>query len=256
MRVALIQMDLAWEDAAANHTRAERRLREAAALGARLAILPEMFCSGFTMATERCAEAEGGPTEAFLREAAEGLGMHVLAGVPEVPGPRNAAVLASPDGTVRRYHKVHLFSFGEEHEHYIPGDVIPTWDVEGLRVTPLVCYDLRFPEPFRAAAADTDAFVVIASWPERRAAHWRTLLRARAIENQAYVLGVNRVGEGGGLAYRGDSAAIEPWGEALVEAATREAVLVAEIDPAVVRAARETFPALRDRRDGAWRRAT
>lgn len=253
MRVALIQLDLAWEDAAANHARADRRLREAAAMGARLAVLPEMFCSGFTM-NPACAEPEGGPTETFLREAAEGYGMHILAGVPEVPGPRNAAVLASPDGTVRRYHKIHLFSYGAETSHYVPGEALPTWEIEGVRITPLVCYDLRFPEPFRAAAADTDAFVVIASWPEPRAAHWQTLLRARAIENQAWVLGVNRVGSGGGLAYRGDSVAVDPLGRAVAEAAHAETVLVADVTPESVRAWRETFPALRDRRDGTWHR--
>lgn len=254
MRVALIQMDLAWEDAAENHRRAERRLQEAAALGARLAILPEMFCSGFTMDTAKCAEPEGGPTETWLADVAEGLGMHVLAGIPELPGPRNVAALASPDRSIRRYAKIHPFSFGDENRHYVPGESVVTWDVEGVRVTPFICYDLRFPEPFRAAAADTDAFVVIASWPERRAAHWRALLRARAIENQAWVLGVNRVGTGGGLGYRGDSAAIDVWGDAQVEAAVGEAVLVCDVDPAGVAEARRTFPPLRDRRDGAWTR--
>jgi predicted amidohydrolase len=248
VRIALIQLDLAWEDAPANHQRADRRLREAAALGARLAILPEMFSAGFSMATEKVAEPEGGPSETFLRDTAEGLGMWILGGIPEVPGPRNVAVLVSPDGVVHRYTKIHPFSFGDENRHYVPGDRVATWDVEGLRITPLICYDLRFPEPFRLAADDTDAYVVIASWPERRRAHWSTLLRARAIENQAYVLGVNRVGEGGGLSYSGQSVAVDPWGDALVEGAKQEAVLVADIDPAVVAEARRTFPPLRDRR--------
>lgn len=248
MRVALIQLDLAWEDAAANHTRAERRLREAAALGARLAILPEMFCSGFSMNTAAVAEPEEGPTESFLREAADGLGMWILAGVPELPGPRNVAVLVAPDGSIRRYTKLHPFSFGEENQHYVAGDRVARWEVEGLRITPFICYDLRFPEPFRAAADDTDAYVVIASWPERRRAHWSTLLRARAIENQSFVLGVNRVGSGGGLAYAGDSVAVDPWGEALVEARAQEAVLVCEVDPDAVAEARRTFPPLRDRK--------
>lgn len=248
MRVALIQLDLAWEDAPANHTRADRRLREAAALGARLAILPEMFCSGFSMDPGKVAEPEEGPTESFLRETAEGLGMWILAGIPEVPGPRNVAALVSPDGRVQRYTKIHPFSFGEENRHYVAGDRVARWEVEGLRVTPFICYDLRFPEPFRATADDTDAYVVIASWPERRRTHWSTLLRARAIENQAFVLGVNRVGTGGGLGYAGDSVAVDPWGEAIVQAATQETVLVCDIDPAVVAESRKTFPPLKDRK--------
>lgn len=247
MRVALIQLDLAWEDAAANHVRADRRLREAAACGARLAILPEMFCSGFTM-NPSCAEAEGGPTETFLRSTAEGLGMWILAGLPMTPGPRNVAALVSPDGEVRRYTKIHPFSFSDENQHYQAGDQVERWTVEGLRVTPFICYDLRFPEPFRATADDTDLYVVIASWPERRRAHWSTLLRARAIENQAFVAGVNRVGSGGGLAYAGASVLVDPWGEALVEGAGQELTLVAEVEPRVVSDARAAFPPLRDRK--------
>ena len=248
MRVALIQLDLAWEDAAENHTRADRRLREAAAMGARLAVLPEMFSSGFSMNPGKVAEAEGGPTETFLRETAEGLGMWIIAGIPALPGPRNVAALVSPDGTIQRYTKIHPFSFGDENQHYVAGDRVARWEVEGLRITPFICYDLRFPEPFRATADDTDAYVVIANWPEARRAHWSTLVRARAIENQAFVLGVNRVGAGGGLTYSGQSVVVDPWGEALVEASRQEAVLVAEIAPGAVADARARFPPLRDRK--------
>ena len=119
-----------------------------------------------------------------------------------------------------------------------------TVPIEGVRVTPFVCYDLRFPEPFRLRRRDTDLFAVVANWPEARREHWRTLLRARAIENQCYVAGVNRVGEGGGLHYAGDSAVVSPWGEVLVEGGPEEAVLFADVDPAVVRDARAKFPAL------------
>lgn len=248
MRVALIQLDLAWEDAAENHTRADRRLREAAAMGARLAVLPEMFSSGFSMNPGKVAEPEGGPTETFLRETAEGLGMWIVAGIPALPGPRNVAALVSPDGTIQRYTKIHPFSFGDENRHYVAGDRVARWEVEGLRITPFICYDLRFPEPFRATADDTDAYVVIANWPEARRAHWSTLVRARAIENQAFVVGVNRVGAGGGLTYSGQSVVVDPWGEALVEASRQEAVLVAEIAPGVVADARARFPPLRDRK--------
>jgi predicted amidohydrolase len=123
-----------------------------------------------------------------------------------------------------------------------------------VRVTPFVCYDLRFPEPFRTAAADTDVYAVVANWPDERREHWRTLLRARAIENQAYVVGVNRVGDGGRLHYAGDSAAISPLGEVLAEGDDRERVLFADIDPATVARLRSRFPALDDRRPEAYRR--
>jgi predicted amidohydrolase len=104
-----------------------------------------------------------------------------------------------------------------------------TWNVNGIRVTPLVCYDLRFPEPFRVAAPETDLYIVIANWPDKRRAHWQTLLRARAIENVAYVAGVNRVGDGDGHHYAGDSALISPWGETIVSAAEEETVLLANV---------------------------
>jgi predicted amidohydrolase len=256
MRVALLQMDLAWEDVAENHRRAARLLVQAKEGGATLAVLPEMFSTGFSMDAARIAQAPGGESEQFLREQARALGMWILASVPERgdPTPRNMAMLASPDGGVVKYAKIHPFSFAGEDRVYTAGDRVVTADVDGVRVTPLVCYDLRFPEPFRTAAAETDLFLVVANWPDQRREHWRTLLRARAIENQAYVVGVNRAGTGNGLQYAGDSAAIAPLGETLAEADAREQVLFADVDPEVVRKLRARFPALQDRRPSAYRR--
>ena len=256
MKVALVQLDIAWEDVPANHARAARLLDEAAALGARLAILPEMFATGFSMDGRRIAQPEGGRTETFLRERASALGLHLLAGVAEAaePLPENRALLVSPDGSVRRYTKIHPFSFAGEEKVMGSGGEVATWDVEGLRVTPLVCYDLRFPEPFRLAAEETDLYAVIANWPERRRHHWKLHLRARAVENLAFVAGVNRVGEGDGLRYLGDSALVGPWGETVLSAAEQEAVLVADVSPVVVSEARRKFPVLADRRPGSYRR--
>lgn len=256
LRVALGQVDITWHDRAGNLDRAETLVARAAAQGARLVVLPEMFAVGFTMDAAQ-ADAHEGPTAAWARNVAARHDVTLLVGIPELPAetvpgdaarPHNVALLVRPDGTTARYAKTHLFSFSAENDHYRPGDRVVTWDVEGVRITPLICYDLRFPEPFRLAADDTDLFVVIASWPERRAAHWRLLLRARAVENQAWVAGVNRVGTGDGLAYRGDSALVDPWGEVRIEAAMQEALLLVDLDTEVVRAARESFPPLRDRR--------
>jgi predicted amidohydrolase len=249
-------MDLAWEDVAENHRRARQRLEEASRSGARLALLPEMFCTGFSMESDRIAQPPGGPSETFLRATAKELGLSILASVPEAgqPRPRNMAILAGPDGALTRYAKIHPFTFGGEDRVYTGGDRVVTVPVDGVRVTPFVCYDLRFPEPFRLAADDTDLFALVANWPEARREHWRTLLRARAIENLCYVAGVNRVGEGGGLRYAGGSAVVSPWGEVLVEGAADQAILVCEVDPAVVRDARAKFPALCDRRPEAYRR--
>jgi len=249
-------MDLAWEDVAENHRRAAGHLRAAKEGGAALAILPEMFSTGFSMDAARIAQPPGGPSETFLREEARQLGLWVLASVPEAgePAPRNMAMLVSPAGDVVRYAKIHPFSYAGEDRVYAAGERVVTAEVEGVRVTPFVCYDLRFPEPFRTAAADTDLFTVVANWPDQRREHWRTLLRARAIENQAYVVGVNRAGNGNGLHYAGDSAAIAPLGETIVEADDREQVVFSDVDPEVVKKLRARFPALADRRPEAYRR--
>jgi omega-amidase len=256
MRLALLQMDLEWEDVAANHRRARRLLEKAKAEGARLAILPEMFSTGFSMRPEKIAQEPGGPSETFLRDAARELGLWIVASIPEAgePRPRNVALVVSPEGSVTRYAKIHPFSFGGEHLHYVGGERVVTVPIDGVRVTPFVCYDLRFPEPFRVAAAETDLFVVVANWPDQRRDHWRTLLRARAIENQAFVAAVNRVGDGDGLHYAGDSAAVEPLGETLAEGDDQERVLVADVDPERVAKLRARFPALEDRRPEAYRR--
>jgi predicted amidohydrolase len=157
-------------------------------------------------------------------------------------------VLAGPDGTVHGYDKIHPFSYAAEHDHYAAGEGAVTVDVEGVRVTPFVCYDLRFADVFWAAAASTDVYVVVANWPEGRRLHWQVLLQARAIENQAYVVGVNRVGTGDGLDYAGDTRVVAPDGEVLGAAARGESMVLADLDPAVVADVRERYPFLRDRR--------
>ncbi|MGE5277855.1 MAG: carbon-nitrogen family hydrolase [Acidobacteriota bacterium] len=255
MRVALLQLDIVWEDWAASHARAGRLLEEAAGGGARLAVLPEMFSTGFSMRPERVAQPPGGPSETFLRERARELGLWIIASVPEARDgrPRNVALVVPPAGEVSRYAKIHPFSFAGEDRQYEAGEGIVTVSIEGTRVTPFICYDLRFPEPFRLAADSTDLYVVVSNWPERRKSHLRVLLEARAIENQAYVVGVNRTGEGDGVRYVGNSVAFSPWGEVLAEAGEEEKVHFCEVDAAVVARARETFPALRDRRPEAYR---
>jgi predicted amidohydrolase len=256
MRAALIQLDIAWENPTANHTRAAQLLSRAAEAGADLAILPEMFATGFSMNAAKIAQPHGGPTEQWLRGMARGLSLHLLAGVAETatPLPVNDALLVTPEGGVSRYSKIHPFSLADEDKVFGGGRGVVTWEVAGVRITPQVCYDLRFPEPFRLAAEDTDVFVVIANWPERRRSHWQTLLRARAIENLAYVLGVNRVGDGDNVHYAGDSAAISPWGETLASAAEIETVLIVDVDPKAVADARGRFTALADRRPSTYKR--
>jgi len=252
MKVAGIQSEIVWEEPEANFRRLSPWLGAARTAGAHLVILPEMFSCGFTMASERVAEPPGGPSTRFLKEQAAELKLWICGSLPERPEgaelPYNTLVLAGPGGELYRYRKIHPFSFAGEDEHYLAGEHYLTVTLEGVRLTFFICYDLRFADEFWACAPDTDAYIVVANWPEPRRHHWRGLLAARAIENQAYVVGINRVGDGGGLHYTGDSQIIDPMGEILATGAHGETLLLADLFPAVVAETRRKFPFLQDRR--------
>lgn len=259
MRVAVVQHDPVWEDAAATRAALDPVVAAAVAGGARLVVLPEMFAVGFSMRTDVTAEPEDGPTATWLRDTARTHGVWLLGTLPERrpddERPRNSCHVVDPDGTlVARYDKVHRFGYAGEDEHVAPQQLPPgggtvTVDVEGLRVTPIICYDLRFADLTWAAAQDTDCYVVPASWPAPRREHWRTLLRARAVENQAWVVGANRVGaDGNGLEHAGDSVVVDPLGRVHAEAAHAPTTLHADVDPATVAEVRGQLPFLRDRR--------
>lgn len=258
MKVAAIQHDIVWEDKQANLAQVRERIAEAAGAGARLIALTELFATGFTMNSTEHAEGHDGPTTKFLRDTARDLGVWVGGSIiqrhPSVRLPYNQFILAGPDGQVHRYAKLHPFSYAGEHQHYSAGQQTVTVDVEGLRVSLFVCYDLRFANVFWAAALDTDCYLIVANWPAPRREHWRCLLNARAIENQAFVVGVNRVGSGGGNDYAGDSLMVDPMGRILADGVAEPGqpatgqILYAEVDPATVARTRAEFPFLADRR--------
>ena len=252
MRIAAVQHDIVWEDREANFDRLAPLVAGAAGLGAGLVLLTETFSTGFSM-TPGIGEPEDGPSAQFLRAMAAEHGVWVGGSCPEIasdgPLPFNSFVLAGPDGTAHRYRKLHPFTHAGEHERFRAGTAPLTVEVDGLRVTLFVCYDLRFADVFWRAAPDTDVYLVPANWPSPRREHWRTLLRARAIENQAYVVGVNRVGTAGdGTEHVGDSRIVSPTGELLATAAGVETVLLADVDAAEVAATRDRFRFLPDRR--------
>lgn len=249
------QYDIAWEDRAANFERIRALLLDAGVKiePGSLVVLPEMFATGFSM--DVTVTAEGDPSEslAFLRTLARETKATVLGGlVTRSPASgglgRNELRVIGPDGVeVVRYQKVRTFRYTREFDHYERGAEIVTFDWAGLTVCPLICYDLRFPELFRRGAAKgAEVFVVIASWPAVRADHWVTLLRARAIENQAWVVGVNRTGRDPNWVYPGRSVVIDPHGAIVADAGAEPGQVVAEIDPATVRGWRAEFPALKD----------
>ena len=250
MKITAIQTDIVWENPGANFEKVVPLLDRAAEAGTRLAILPEMFATGFTMDAIGAARHDKMISE-FLAVQARRLDLWIAAGLvePNDPRPRNCCVMVDPEGVERlRYRKIHPFTLAGEHRHYDAGNELSTVQVDELSVTPLVCYDLRFPEPFRAAAKRTDLYLVMANWPDRRIFAWSTLLRARAIENLAYVAGVNRVGLGDGLVYPGASALVDPLGETLAEAGADEGLITAEIDKDRIREVRKGLSFLEDRR--------
>jgi predicted amidohydrolase len=228
-------------------------VRAAVAAGAELVALTEMYSTGFTMASDRVAEPPGGVSAVFLAEMAARHGVWLAASIPTAdatrPRPVNRLVLVGPRGEHHEYDKLHPFSFAGEHESYAAGVELVTVDLGGVRLSPFVCYDLRFADEFWAVAPGTDCYLVVANWPASRRHHWRSLLVARAIENQAYVVGVNRVGaDGNGLAYAGDSMIIDPLGEVLASASEVETIVLADVDPRVVTDVRARFPFMADRR--------
>jgi predicted amidohydrolase len=261
LRLAAVQHDIVWNDRDANFDRLAPKIAGAVASGAGLVLLTETFSTGFGFGQPGFeSEPTGGVSSQFLSAQAARHGVWVGGSCPEIhpdapaddQRPSNCFVLAGPDGTQHRYRKIHPFSHAGEERFVRAGTELVTVDVAGFRVSMFVCYDLRFADEFWQLAHDTDLYLVPANWPEKRRDNWSTLLSARAIENQAYVVGCNRVGtaggEGGTLAYSGDSRIVDPTGELLATGSRGETVLLADLSTEHVAGTREHFRFLPDRR--------
>lgn len=251
MHVIGCQLDIAWHDKPANHAKVRTLLERAHPPRDALVVLPEMFATGFSMNVAAIADDQSRETTTFLSSLAKEFQIHVLAGIvtsaPAGKGRNEAVAFDSGGREIGRYCKMHPFTFGGEREHYAAGDAPVLFQCGEFLVAPFVCYDLRFPEAFRAAVRQgAQLFVVIANWPAPRAEHWTTLLRARAIENQACVVGVNRCGRDPENQYAGGSLIVGPRGEVLAEAGDSEGTVSAELDLPALLAYRREFPALSD----------
>lgn len=244
LQLALIQSELDWHDAAANHARFAALLDQAR--GADLVILPEMFTTGFSMHSAELAEPEDGPTRAWLLEQARHINAVITGSliVQATDGSyRNRLLWARPDGSLAHYDKRHLFRMAGEHKHYAAGDEQVVLEVKGWRVRPLICYDLRFPVWSRDPE-NTDLLLYTANWPAARRHHWNRLLPARAIENLCYVAAVNRIGnDAKGHAYSGDSQVLDFQGEALLAPGEAGGVFQVRLSAGELAAYRERFPA-------------
>ncbi|MCE7068891.1 amidohydrolase [Dyadobacter sp. CY327] len=251
LSVALIQTDLFWENTTANLATLEEKIATLSG-PVDIIVLPEMFNSGFTMNTA-AAEPMNFTTTRWMKQMAAQANALVIGSfaVKEEGRFYNRLMCVAPDGSYVFNDKKHLFSFGNEHLTYTPGKSRLIINYKSWKVCPLVCYDLRFPVWSRNSASDPyDILIYIANWPARRAHAWNTLLKARAIENQSYVVGVNRVGsDANGLTYQGDSVALDYLGEPLSMLANAETEKIVTFHKGDLDAYRVAFPALNDADD-------
>jgi omega-amidase len=213
LRITLVQTELTWHDPAANRSMLDEKLRPLAGT-TDLVVLPEMFTTGFTMAPEQAAEVSNGLSVDWLREKARELNAVITGSIATRDGDYfyNRLTWMRPDGTSESYNKRHLFRMAREQDHYTPGATRLLVALNGWRICPMICYDLRFPVWSRNRN-DYDVLLYVANWPARRSYAWQALLKARAIENLSYCIGVNRVGaDGNGVGHTGDSMALDYLG--------------------------------------------
>ena len=251
MKIYCCQFDIAWENKTANFEKVRSLLSAGEIERESLVLLPEMFATGFSMNIAAIAEEENSGTEEFLAQTAREFGMFLMGGV-VAEGKhrrgRNEAVLFTPEGEIAaRYCKVQPFTLGGESQNYVAGEELIVVPWRGFSLAPFICYDLRFPELFRGAVRrGANLMTVVANWPVSRIQHWVTLLQARAIENQAYVAGVNRCGTDPKFTYNGQSLIVNPAGEIVARAGDGECVISAEVDLKHVTAYRAELPFLKD----------
>jgi len=254
LTLSLLQANLVWEDRDANLEMFERMIKEKVQ-PSQVVVLPEMFTTGFSMQPEKFAESMDGPSVAWMKSIAARKKI-ILTGsliIEEEGHYYNRLIWMLPNGQYGYYDKRHLFGYAGEDQHYSPGKRKLIASVNGWRICLLVCYDLRFPVWSRnrilpeTRSPEYDLIIYVANWPERRNFAWKSLLRARAIENQCYVAAVNRVGnDGNGIYHSGDSCIIDPLGEPILDIAHKEDVFTQTIDPAHLNEIRSRFPFLKD----------
>lgn len=255
MRIALGQLEMCWEDKSASLKKVEEFIRQAAAQQGEMILFPEMSLTGFSMDLNKIGEVPD-HSETVLQmqklalkyRIAIGFGWAALPEAGQKKGTNRFTLVDEQGQIIGQYTKLHPFRYGGESDIYQGGNKLVCVPYKGHVVGLFICYDLRFPEIFQAASQKADVMIVIADWPASRRDHWLTLLKARAIENQAYVAGINCVGSLGGLEYSGDSSIIAPDGTILATSHGQESVTVCDIGEDVW-SLRRHFPTKADRRN-------
>lgn len=254
MKIYGLQIDSVWENKAPNHAKVTALLDRAKPETGSLVVLGEMFASGFSMNVAAIHDSETHETQTFLSRTATERGIFLLGGIVTKDASglgRNESVVYSPEGKeVARYCKLQPFTLGGEKANYVAGDDVCLFRWQEFSVASFICYDLRFPELFRRAAQrGANLITVIASWPDARVDHWLSLLKARAIENQAYVIGVNRCGNDPKLYHSGRSSIFDYSGKLLADAGSEEGWIEADVDLASLNEYRKALPFLADIRE-------
>ena len=241
-RFHLVQSDLVWEHIDANLEHLEHQI---SSIRSGAIILPEMFSTGFSMASAKLAESMTGKAVTWLTKQATQKQVYICGSIIIEEDSRyfNRFVWVSPDGALTIYDKRHLFRMAGEHHYYAAGTSQVQLSINDMQLRPQVCYDLRFPA-WNRNTTGYDVLVYVANWPAARRQHWMTLLQARAIENLSYVIAVNRVGkDGNDIEYAGDSCVIDPWGGYLLKMDAEEGIGTVDLDLVSLRAYRQSFPA-------------
>lgn len=251
IKVTIVQSDLLWHDKAWNLSRFENLLQPLSGQ-TDLVVLPEMFTTGFTMEPPALAEDMNGAAVSSMKNWARELGADITGSIIYVENNRyyNRLVWAKPDGRIFTYDKHHLFRMAGEEKIYTAGEEMLTVELNGWKLRPFICYDLRFPVWTRSNRLEYDAAVFVANWPGKRSHHWKSLLVARAIENQCYVIAVNRIGKDGhGNYYSGDSSIIDFAGKIVFSQADEPCVQTFELSYNEMADYRASFPAWKDADD-------
>lgn len=251
MKIALTQMDIVWENEEENIKKYESLMRSAKEKGADMVVFPEMTLTGFSMNIEETAKED--INDKYIQRM---INLSREYGIVSVFGfvlkygskAKNCMIIADRGEVKMYYEKIHPFTYGKEGDFFIGGDEIASCRINGVNIGGFICYDLRFGEVFSISSEKNTVIIVIANWPEERAEHWELLLKARALENQCYVIGVNRIGEGGGLMYKESSMAFSPYGERITETLSGEGIIVADVDELEAVEYRKDFPVKMDRR--------
>lgn len=254
MRIGLAQMDIIWQDKKQNKEKCLEFIKKADFHGIDLLLFPEMTLTGFSMDTNDLGEGDylHSPTVEWFRDNACAFNMNIGFGYiekTEGKGLNNFCIVSSQGKVLSSYSKIHPFSFGEESKFYVGGEDFCITEINDICIGSTVCYDLRFPELYQILSKKAQIIAVIANWPKQRRDAWTTLLKARAIENQCYIAGVNKVGNWGKTAYSGDSMIISPLGEILCSSTEKEELIFADIHKSKVSELRNSFKVKQDRRE-------